>query len=82
MHKGADSLRLERDQLSLELEAALATISQFEHQEEERKKATENLEYHETEGLSAVDEAVQMRDSIIADLSSKLEKTLDVLQRE
>ena len=82
LHKETESLRLQRDEMAGELEAARATIAQYERDAQERKVLETMLQYHESTGLDEAVAAIKMRDSIVEDLSARLRKTMDVLQLE
>jgi hypothetical protein len=82
LHKELDSVRLERDQMAGELEIARAVIANHERDALERKKLEERLQQYESRGLDEAEHAIKTRDFVIADLSYRLEKTLDVLELE
>ena len=82
LHKELDSLRVERDQMAGELETARAVIANHERDALERKKLEERLQQYESRGLDEAEHAIKTRDFVIADLSCRLEKTLDVLELE
>ena len=82
LHKELDSVRLERDQLAGELEMARAVIANHERDALERKKLEERLQEYESRGLDEAEHAIKTRDFVIADLSHRLEKTLDILELE
>lgn len=82
LHKELDSLRLERDQMAGELEVARAVIANHERDALERKKLEERLQQYESRGLDEAEHAIKTRDFVIADLSHRLEKTMDVLELE
>lgn len=82
LHKELDSVRLERDHLAGELEMARAVIANHERDALERKKLEERLQAYESRGLDEAEHAIKTRDFLIADLSHRLEKTLDILELE
>lgn len=82
LHKELDSLRQERNQIAGELEVARAVIANHEKDALERKKLEERLQQYESRGLDEAEHAIKTRDFVIADLSYRLEKTLDVLELE
>lgn len=74
-------MRNQLDATTQELTQAQATIARYERQQEEWK--THQISFQQqTQGLDRADAAVQMRDKTIADLSSRFEQTLQVLQKE
>ncbi len=82
LHKEVDSLRIERDQMAGDLEIARAVIANNKRDAVERRKLEEKLLQYESRGLDEAENAIKTRDAIIADLSARLEKTLDVLEIE
>lgn len=82
LHKEVGSLRLERDQMAAELETARATIAQHERDAQERKVLETKQQYYESKGLDEADAAIKKRDAVIEDLSTRLRKTLDILEVE
>ena len=82
LHQELELVRSERDQIEKELELAQARIALFERDEEERRKAERILREYERSGLEGAWKAIQVRDSIISDLSSRLERALDTLEIE
>lgn len=82
LHKEMDLLRSERDQLAGELEAARATILEYEKDALERKKIDAKIQHYESKGLDEAEVAIKRRDAIIVDLSTRLEKALDLMELE
>lgn len=82
LHRELDAVRAERDKMATELEKASAIIAQYEKNEEERVKSDLILQHYEQKGLDGADRAVKTRDSIIDDLSGRLERALDMLALE
>jgi hypothetical protein len=76
------SVKTERDAIAEEL-SRLRAQAQF--QESERAEYIEmkkKLREYENRGLDRADDAIQSRDRIISDLSSKVEQSLDLLELE
>lgn len=82
LHRELDIVRFERDELATELQTAKATIAQYERREKERNKAEILIRDYELKGLDGAERAIKTRDSIITDLSGRLERTLDLLEAE
>ena len=82
LHREVVLLRTGRDELALELEKAKATISKYERDNLERKEMEQRLLRYEESGLDGAESAIKTRDNIISDLSSRLDKTLNLLAFE
>ena len=81
LHKEIDSVRSDRDKISAELETAKAMIANYENRIKERPRVdviVQNLESN----IDGADRAIKTRDRIIVDLSTRLERALQVLETE
>ena len=72
----------ERDALIAIVEESRAKASIFEREQQEHSLLKKILIQYETEGLVKANEAVQQRNKVISDLSTRLERTMETLQVE
>jgi hypothetical protein len=68
--------------MSQELTRLRAQVQSQENQRAEYAETKKKLREFEIRGLDRADDEIQSRDRTIADLSSKLEQTLDLLELE
>ena len=80
--KELERVRKERNSLSVELEIQRARVEIYEKKELENSEVREHLRDHDNELLRMANEIVSSRDVLIADLTSRLEQTLDTLEFE
>ena len=74
--------RDERDALVAQVEESRAEATIFEREQQEHRLLKKILIQYETEGLLKANEAVQQRNKVISDLSTRLERTMDTLNVE
>lgn len=82
LRQSLDSCKTERDTLSQELLLLRAQAREREKERAEYLQVKQRLAEYEKQGLHHANEAIQSRDLVIANLSSKLEQTLDLLEIE
>ena len=82
LHNELNAVRSQRDQMTTEIEKLRARISQYERNDQERRKSELLLQQYEQKGLDGVEKAIQCRDGIIQDLAARLERALDCLRQE
>jgi hypothetical protein len=82
LHSESNAVRIQRDEMATELEELRARVTYYERNEQERRKSELILQDYEQNGLDGVDQAIQTRDTIIADLAGRLERALDCLDLE
>lgn len=82
LRKDLESVRTERDSMSEELTRLRAQVQFQEKQIAEYAETKKKLREYEDRGLDRAEDAIQSRDQIISDLSSKLEQSLDLLVME
>ena len=80
--KELDRVRKERNGISVELEIQRARVEIYEKQELENSETRERLRDRDSELLTLANEIISSRDVLIADLTSRLEQTLDTLEFE
>ena len=81
-NKELERVRKERNTISVELEIQRTRVEIYEKQELENSETRERLRDHESELLTITNELISSRDALIADLTSRLEQTLDTLEFE
>ena len=81
-NKELERVRKERNATSVELEIQRARVEIYEKQELENSETRERLRDHESELLTIANDIISSRDVLIADLTSRLEQTLDTLEFE
>ena len=84
LHHDLDVVRSERDQLATEVEILRGRVACLERREKEHSCLETLLPRYQHQRLDSADAAIQMRDAVIADLTGRLERALDllVLERE
>jgi chromosome segregation ATPase len=82
LREDLESVRMERDSMSEELTRLRAQVQFQENQRVEFAETKKKLLEYEDRGLDRAEDAIQSRDRIISDLSSKLEQSLDLLEME
>lgn len=75
-------VRSERNALATEVELLRVKVGVFEKQEEENTRVRDMLRDGDNEILNKTDAAIRQRDSLIADLTVRLQKALDTLEIE
>lgn len=77
-----EEVKTERDLMAGELEELKAAMQVYEKEREEHRLVQQKMTVYETEGLRQAEQAIVMRDSMIAQLSTQLAITLDTLSLE
>jgi len=77
-----DTVMTERDALSQEILLLRAQVQEQERERAEYGEMKRRLIEYESKGLDSATETIQSRDFVISELSSKLERTLDLLEIE
>jgi septation ring formation regulator EzrA len=75
-------VKMERDAMAEEISRLRAEVQCQEKERAEYAETKKKLIEYEIRGLDRTDDAIQSRDRIISDLSSKLEESLDLLEVE
>jgi hypothetical protein len=75
-------LKKERDSLATEVQRLRSEVSLLELEKQEHRLLRETLIHYENGVLGRADEAILQRDNMIADLSVRLERTIETLQIE
>lgn len=75
-------LKKERDSLATEVQRLRSEVSLLELEKQEHRLLRETLTHYENGVLGRADEAILERDKMIADLSVRLERTIETLQIE
>jgi len=76
-----DHVREERNEISSELEILRARVQLYEKQEAENAEIRWLLQDHQNETLAMADQAISERDTVIKDLTSKLEDAMVILRK-
>lgn len=77
-----EGVKSERDLMAGELEQLKATLQVYEKEREEHHLVQQRMTAYETEGLRQAEQAIAMRDGMIAKLSTRLATALDTLSLE
>jgi septation ring formation regulator EzrA len=75
-------VKTERDAMAEEISRLRAQMQFQEKERAEYAETKKKLIEYESRGLDRANDAIQSRDRIISDLSSKLEQSLDLLEVE
>lgn len=75
-------LKIERDNLATQVQQLHAEVSLHEQEKQEHRLLREKITHYENCALDRADEAIRERDELIADLSVRLERTMETLEIE
>jgi hypothetical protein len=75
-------VKAERDRMAAELEQLRAAVQVHEEEREEHRKIQEKIAKYESSGLHQAEQAIAVRDEMIAKLTARLGSTLDTLALE
>ena len=82
MQEELEQARKERDEMAEELEKLRSDVKLYEREREEHRQVQQVMRDYENEGLNRAEQAIAMRDEMIAKLSKRLETALDTLAWE
>jgi type III secretory pathway component EscV len=72
----------ERDSLATQVQQLRAEVSLHKQEKQEHRLLRETLTQYENGSLDRADEGIRARDELIADLSVRLERTMETLEME
>ena len=75
-------LKKERDELATEMQRLRVEVSLHKQEQQEHRILRERMVAYENYSLERADKAIRERDEMIAELTNKLERTIDTLQIE
>lgn len=82
LHVELNSVSRERDEMATEVETLRAKVAECERRDKERRKAEAILQQYEEHGMEHATREIEARDTIIEELSKRLEFALDTLSME